>query len=189
MELIKKNYQQFISYGLIIIGLLVLITTIIIKPTRIVLEETHTYDQKPKLTEMKFPFSQTIKVPDNKLSFLELHFGNDSIDQYQYTITATYESKVFFTHTYKKEYSSNVRIPIDYSIVEPTQGNTISIDINCEDTCKNVQFDLYDSDGTKSIKALYGFQKINYGPFWYGFFPIAIGLTLLPLAKKRNAHE
>lgn len=189
MEIIKKNYQQFISYGLIVGGFLVLIAIFIIKPSRVALEETHAYDQKPKLTEIKFPFSQTIKVPENNLSFLEMRFGNDSIDQYQYTITATYESKLFFTHVYKNEYSNSVRIPIDYSIIEPTQGNTIIVTIDCKDACKNVRFDLYDFDNTQTLKTLYGFQKFDYGLFWYGLFPITIGMTLLPLVERKRKHE
>lgn len=184
MELIKKHYQTIISYGIILFGIVVLIAIFIVKPSRTILEEAYTYNQKPELTTIEFPFLQTLKVPNNKPSFIELRFGNDSINQYQYTITATYESTLFFNHVYDGEISNIIRIPIDYSIVDPVQDNNITIRIDCSNACKNTQLELYSINGAQTIKTLYGFQKVDYGLLWYGLFPIAIGLTLLPLTKK-----
>ena len=188
MELIRKHYQSIISYGIIIFGTLTLATILIVKPSRTILEEAYSYNQKPKLTPIDFPFSQTIKTPDNNPTFVELRFGDDSINQYRYTVTATHKSIPFFNHTYENEASNIIRIPIDYSKIEPIQNSEITIHINCENVCTNTQFELYEINDEQTIKSLYGIQKIDYGLLWYGLFPITIGLTLLPLVNKRKKH-
>jgi hypothetical protein len=188
MELIKKHYQLIISYGIILFGIIVFSAILIIKPSRTVLEEAHTYDQQPKLKSIEFPFSQTVKSPGDNLSFIELRFGDDSINQYQYTITASYESTPFFNHTYNDEISNIVRIPMDPSIITPTQDGTITIRIDCNNTCNDAHMEFYNIDNTQTIKTLFGLRKVDYGLLWYGLFPIAIGFTLLPLAKGNSKH-
>lgn len=188
MELIKKNYQLIISCGFILFGFVVFIAILIVKPSRTILEETYTYNQKPELKTVEFPFSQSIKIPNNNPSFIELRFGDDSINQYQYTITAINESTPFFNHVYNDELSNIVRIPIDYSIIKSAQDNNITIRIDCENNCEKAKLELYDIDGMQTIKTLYGIQKVDYGLLWYGLFPIAIGLTLLPLTKRGDKN-
>ena len=184
MEIIRNHYQSIISYGIILLGLIVTIILLVIRPSRIVLTEAYTYNQKPELQSIKLPFSQTIEFPEDNPSFIELRFGDDSINQYQYTVTATYESTPFFNHTYNNEVSNIIRIPIDYSVIEPTPGHNIIIRIDCKETCEDIQLELYNINDTQTIKTLYGLRKADYGLLWYGLFPIAIGLTLLPLTKK-----
>ncbi|MBR3137741.1 hypothetical protein IKG41_00075 [Candidatus Saccharibacteria bacterium] len=189
METIKKHHKAIIAYTIIAFGIFALIAILIVKPSRIILEEAYSFNQKPKLKTIEFPFSQTVNVPDKKLSFLELRFEDDSINQYQYTVTTTYKSTPVFSHVYDNEISNIIRIPIDYSIIEPIEGGVFDIRIDCEGTCKNAKIELYDIDGTPTIKSLYGYQKVDYGLLWYGLFPIAIGLTLLPLTKRGGKHE
>lgn len=188
MELIKKYYQKFISYGLITFGVIIFMAILVIRPSRLILQETDNYNQKAELKSVNFPFSQSIKIPAENISFLELRFGNDSINQYQYTITATHESNIIFSHTYINEISNIVRIPIDATIkLNPYE--TIDIKIDCKEDCKKAKFDLYNIDSKESVETLYGFRKTDFGLLWYGLFPVTLGFTLLPLIKKGKKSE
>ena len=189
MELIKKNFQTIISYGLIIVGIILLCVIVILHPTRIILKETTRYAAEPSLETVNFPFTQTIIIPEEKLSFIELRFGDDSIKQCNYNITATNNSETIFNHEYINNYSNIVRIPIDYSTTTLTPNNHIDIKITPKNSCNDIKFEQFNIDNQKIIKALYGFQKTDFGLIWYGLFPVAMGLTLLPLTKrgKKNA--
>lgn len=185
MDLIRNHYRQIISYGLIFFGIAILIAILIVRPSRQFLEETDTFTQKPETNIITFPYKQFVKIPDQTLSFLELRFGNDSINQYSYDITASFKSTTLFSHTYQNETSNIVRIPIDYSIIDLSPGEEILITISCnESNCKNAKFDLYNSDKEHKLKTLYGYRKPDYGLLWYGLFPIVFGLTLAPLTKE-----
>lgn len=185
MDLIKNHYKQVISYGLIFFGIIILIIILIAHPSRQVLEEADTFTQKPETNKIEFPYKQFVKIPDQKVSFFELHFGNDSINQYSYDITASFGSTTLFSHTYQNETSNIVRIPIDYSIIDLSPNEKISITINCkESNCDNAKFDLYNIDKEYKLKTLYGYKKTDYSLLWYGLFPIVFGLTLAPLAKE-----
>ena len=130
---------------------------------------------------------QSVKIPAQNVSFLELRFGNDSINQYQYTIIATHGSDIIFSHAYTDEISNIVRLPINIATYNP--GETIDIKIECNKSCKNVKFELYNIDNKKTVETLYGSRKIDYSLLWYGLFPIVLGFTLLPLTNKGEKHE
>lgn len=184
MELIKNSYKKLISYGLIVAGIIIFILIMVVRPSRTVLEEIDNHTQKSELINVDFPFIQHVKIPEGKLSFLEIRFGDDSINQYQYVITATYESEILFEHTYVDEVSNIIRVPIVDPPVELVPDKNIEISIDCQGDCSDVKFKLHNSE--EELEILYGIYKRDLGLLWYGLFPIVLGLTLLPLTKEKK---
>lgn len=184
MELIKKHYQKIIAYGLIILGIIAFFLVLIIKPPKIVLQDVHDYTGSPSLSNVSFPLNYEVKIASDNAIFIQLLFGDDSINLYDYNVTVTNKDQVVFEHLYDNETSNIIRLPLDEAI--PNQGDTLSITIDCKEDCKDVKMELYDIDGQKIPRLLEGYQKRDLGFFWYSAFLIAVGLTLLPLAKERK---
>ena len=184
MELIKKHYKKIISYGLIVFGIIVLAVIFITRPTKVVFENLYNYSASPTLSKIKFPFSQDIHITKNNPSFIELRFEDDSINQYQYTITLTHGSDVIFEHHYADEISNIVRFPV--SDADLKIDDTVNLKIQCTNKCENAKIALYDADGEKRPKTLIAFQKQDISFYWYGMFPIVVGLALLPLSKEKK---
>lgn len=182
MEVIKKYYQKVISYGLIAFGIIVFALILILKPSRTILKEANDYSQGI-LTNVDFPFIQQIKTPGEKLSFLEIRFGDDSINQYHYNVSVIHGKEVLFNHAYINETSNIIRAAVEDTKLTPDEP--IEIKIDCESSCEDVKFNLHEDSGEeKTLLVLYGFRKMDYGLLWYGLFPIAAGLTLFPLIKR-----
>ena len=184
MGIIKQHYKKIISIGLIIFGLIILIIIIVVRPTKTIFKEVYNYNQPPTLTNIDFPFSQDIQISSSDLSFLEIRFEDDSINQYQYTITITHNSDILFEHTYIDEKSNIIRLPLDTKNLK--NNDIITFNINCLTSCKNAKINLYETEDGKHPKVLLVYHKSDISLFWYSIFPIALGLTLIPLSGEKK---
>ena len=184
MELIKKHYQKIICYGLIFLGIIALMFTIIARPQKTSVTEAYDSNADPRLIGISFPFSQEIPITATPIDYLELYFGDDSINNYEYTISVTKEHETLFEHTYIDETSNIIRIPLTEANLTP--NSNITLQISCSHSCPNTQFELYKTKNSQSLKTVIVSHSTDYRYFWYSIFPILIGLTLIPLTKEQH---
>lgn len=182
MGLIKKHYQKIISYGLIALGALLIIFTLIRQPQKMSIQEIYDHNNEPTLSKISFPYSIEISTTTDKISYIELYFGDDSINQHKYTVSVLKDSKSLFEHTYINEESNIVQLPLVESDVKP--NDNIVINISCKDSCENVKFELYDTPKGQLPKIGIASTSTDYRYLWLGSFLLAVGLTLYPLTKR-----
>lgn len=183
-----KNYKLIISYGFIFFGIITAITIIIVKPQKS--ETLFLYDSSSTSQTMpvSFPFEIQIKNKANNLNYVDFYLGNDSLNEYQYTLKLYDEAKIYFEHEYVNYNSNIIRIPITEGI---ELDKVLTLNIDCKQ-CKDVKFDLYKSvdtshiigDEENTLQIVEVGRSVNYGYIWYALLFVAIGLTLLPLAKE-----
>lgn len=184
MELIKKHYKKIIAYGLIILGAIAFIGIFIIRPQKLSVQEAFNYDSTPTVSKITFPFSQDITILNPSPSYIEIYFGDDSINDYKYTIIASHNEETLYEHTYINEKSNVVRLPIDNSNLSP--NDIVTVRISCNETCDKTKFELYDTENGPIPKIIIASYKTDYRYFWYATFLIVIGLTLTPLTKGKQ---
>ena len=184
MELVKKHYKKIISYGLVVFGIMILAAIFIIRPSRIIFKEIYNYPATPEISKINFPLLETITIDNPDLSFIELRFEDESINQYQYKITLAHDSETLFEHQYANEISNIIRMPISNENL--ASGDKIQLKLQCVDHCENAKIAMYDIDGEKHPKILTASYKPDISFYWYGFFPIVVGLTLLPFSKEKE---
>lgn len=183
MGLIKKHYQKILSFGLVIVGIIAFIFVLILHPQKVSVTEAYDSNTDPKLTEISFPFSQDIPINTAQIDYLEVYFGDDSINNYEYTVSVTKNHETLFEHTYTDETSNIIRIPLAEINLVPN-NDIITLQISCDHSCSNTQFELYGTKDSSSLKTLIFSHSTDYRYFWYSIFPILIGLTLIPLTKE-----
>ena len=184
MGLIKKHFQKIIAYGLIILGVIAFILVLIVQPPKLVLKDSYDYQGTPSLSHVSFPLSYDVQIMSDDASFIQLIFGDDSINEYSYTITVSNDEEKVFEYTYEDEPSNIIRLPLHEN--PPKKGDTISIDITCNDCAKDAKIYLYDVDGKQLPRLTEGYYKKDFTYYWYGAFLIAVGLTLIPLIKEKK---
>lgn len=180
MELIKKSYQKIIAYGLIVMSILLVIATFIFRPQQPSTNEIYDYHTTPELIEISFPYSLNIPL-SSRTDYIELHFGDDSINNYTYTIAASKNSELIFSHDYKDEISNIVRIPLGET--EFADDDRVDIQISCNEKCENVKFKLYRTDEGLLPKIAVATHKLNLYYLWFAWLLFIISLILLPLTK------
>ena len=184
MGLIKKYHQQIISYGLIITGTLCLIILLIIRPSIIAGQELYSYGSESTMSKISFPFSFDITPSNPNTNYIEIQFGDDSINNHTYSVTATQKSKELFKHTYINESSNIIRLPMPSETIDTNEAITIVFD--CQKSCHDVNFDLYDTPNGFLPKILIGAPRTNLYFYWFAIFMITVGLTLLPFINKEH---
>lgn len=181
-KLIKNYGAKIISYGLIILGIILLIAIAIIRPIKSFPKDAFDYPQNPELTTFSSPFSQSITITGSRPSYIEFRFEDDSIERHPYAVTLTHNSKTIFEYEYAGD--DTFRIPIDDKDLK--SDDTVDLEIKCLDSCKDVKINLYDVDGEKHPKILVASSGQDISLYWYGVFAIVVGLTLLPLSKEQK---
>ena len=184
MGLIKNHYQKIISYGLIAIGLLSAFFVFILKPQRAATQELYNYGSDSTLTKISFPYSKQIPITVSNIDYIEIVFGDDSINQHEYSISASKENETLFEHAYINEQSNAVRIPLSSSNLQPSDN--ITIQITCRSSCNDVYFTTYNTKDGAFPKAFLVSSRNDYRYLWYSAFLVAIGLTLIPLIKEKK---
>lgn len=181
-KLIKNYGAKIISYGLIALGIVLVVAVAIIRPNKSFSKDLFNYSQNPKLTNFSSPFSQSITITESKPSYIEFRFEDDSIEKHRYVVTLAHDSKTIFEYEYAG--TSIFRIPIDDKGLKP--DDVVNLEVKCLDSCEDVKINLYDIDGKKYPKMLIAGFGQDISMYWYGAFAAAIGLTLLPLSKEQK---
>ena len=185
MGLIKKYHKKIITYSFFLLGVLSIIIIFLLHPQKTSIQTSLNYDSmESELTEISFPFIQDIPINTTNPDYLELYFGDDSINNHDYTITASQNNQTLFQHTYINEQSNIIRIPTADNNLQP--NDTVTIRISCEDSCPNTQFKLYDIDHHPTLKTAQASHSADYRYYWYSLFLIVIGLTLIPFTKENK---
>ncbi len=187
MGLVKKYYQKIIVYGLIALGVLAFVLVLIIQPPKLVLKDFYDYQGTPTLSDVSFPLSYDVQITSDDASFIQLIFGDDSINEYSYTITVSNGDEKVFEYTYEDEPSNIIRLPLHEN--PPKKGDTISINITCDDCAKDAKIYLYDVNGQQLPRLTEGYHKRDFSYYWYSAFLIVVGLTLMPLLKEKNEKK
>ena len=181
MGLIKKHYQKIIAYGLVAIGIVFLLFSFITRPQKTTAQETYNFNTESELTNISFPYSLEIPTTASNIEYIELYFGDDSINKYEYDISVSKGTDTLFEHTYVNEQSNIIRLPIS----EPSSSDgNILIDISCTGTCHNVKFELYNTKGGQVPRTVVVSHSLDYRYFWYAGFALIVGLTLIPVIKE-----
>lgn len=182
MGLIKKYYQKIIVYGLITLGIIISIIIIIIRPQRVITQEIYNYNpESAEIEKITFPLLLKIPFKTSNIDYLELYFGDDSINNYSYIISATKNSESVFEHTYTNEQSNIIRIPL--AGVEFKPEDNLEVKISCLSSCSNAKFKMYDTKNGTYPRIVLVFHSVDYRYLWYAILSLLIGITLIPLTK------
>ncbi len=183
MEIVTKHIKSIISYGLIAFGILSCLFIFVKKPTKTDIVGTTKFDMIAPSSEISLPFSQEYELSNNSPLFLEVRFGDDSINKHSYTIRMNCNDEMLFEHTYTNEISNIIRLPLGKNI---DKGSKIVLSISCNDgACQDVR--AVQNEGKLNI--LEGVQKMDLRYYWYSAFIFTVGLTLLVFAKEEESHE
>lgn len=177
-----------ISYGFIVFGVITAIAIVIVKPQKSSMQFVYDSTSTAQTEPIEFPFEMKIENKAENLSYIDFYLGNDSLNKYQYDLKLYTGDKIYFEHEYTDYASNIIRVPVGEKI---ELGESLTLSIDCKQ-CKNVLFDLYGSDGKsyianneeKVLQTVEVGKSTNYGYLWYAALFIAIGFTLLPLAKE-----
>lgn len=181
MGLIKKHYKKIIAYGLIVLGVISFIFILVLHPQKTSVQELSNYNVDSEIKQVSFPFSQEVPIKSTAVDYIEFYFGDDSINNYSYTITASKADETLFEHIYTNEKSNIIRIPLGDFSFQP--NDVVKVQISCNESCDNVKFKLYDTKDGSIPKIITSSHSTDYRYFWYSIFLAFVGLTLIPFTK------
>ena len=192
---IKRNWQKLFCYGLIMMGILLFMVVLIVKPQKT--NNAYLYESKSKSQKRvsSFPLIQHIKVNQDNVYGLFLYFGDDDINKYPYRIVLKdTNNKEYFNHKFNRDYESNI-VYMEFPVIRNSKGTEFILTIDCEE-CSNVKLEYkkssedgsYMENSDKILGVSLNYYQKNNSFYWYSILSITIGLILLPLAKEEN-HE
>lgn len=187
---IKKNWRLLFSYLLILLGILLIIIVLVVKPIKKTSDYVYSQAEESNISEVAFPLEESITIHHNKLANIWIYLDDESINDYTYEIELTdSKDKIYFQNKYE-QYNSNI-INIGLGLVEQTEEESFHLKIRC-DECQGVHIakstavdDSYivgDKDYT--LKIYYEYYVYNYTFYWYAVMAIVLGMILIPFAKE-----
>ena len=179
MGLIKKHYRAIISYSLIVIGVIIFIAILIIKPQQTFIKDADQFSKKDaETTKVELPFVQEYTLTASNPPFLEIYLGKDTtILDYNFQLSVKKDGAILFSHDYIHELSNIIRVPLPEDGL--SSGDILTITFSSSNTSE-VKLETYGNDNLKILEAN---RRDNLSYCWYGVFAIVVGLTLLPLSK------
>lgn len=190
-QIVKKKYKIFICYGIILLAFLAFIVLLIKKPQAIVYHNVYAEDTSFSQEEVTFPLKEVVTVDIDNIQSLSLTIGDNTINNYSYQVSITdLDGNVYFVQDYDKYSSSSYYFPLNE--LKDLKENMLILEIDCAD-CKGIKANLgkatdkaYISGIEKTLQISINNFKTNKQYYWYVFMLLAVGFTLLPLARSEE---
>ena len=185
----KQYVPSIIVYGLIILGILIIIAIFIIKPQKTVGIETIKNISYTDITPIQFPVSEDIQLsPDTK--YIELRFGNNVNLEHPASIKIEgyINNQLVLEYSYKNFGSNTIAIPPPTSNVNLSELPTLTLRLTCSENCDDNDLRIFNVNDESHPQIILGETKTDYTYIWYGAFCIIVGLTLMPLLNRRKRH-
>ena len=185
----KQYVPSIIVYGLIILGILIIIAIFIIKPQKTIEVETVKDISYTDITPIKFPVTEEVHLSPNA-QYIELRLGNNVNLEHPASlkIEGFIEDKSVLEYEYENFGSNAIAIPTLSPDINLSESPTLTLHLTCSKNCNDNDLRIFNINNESHPQIILGESKVSYTNIWYGAFCIIVGLTLMPLLNKRKQH-